>query len=95
MFDNANMTEAENRYVKKCVRTKKLPVKYRRELEALGVVFHGESCDQEKCLPVTLPSGFGLHRWENKLTLTDQDGHHVLEIYLVKRNDEKHWYRPM
>ncbi len=89
------MTEAENRYVKKCVRTKKLPVKFRRELEALGVVFQGESQDQERCLPVTLPDGFLLYRRDNRLVVVDQDGHHVVETQLVKKDNIKHWYRCM
>ena len=89
------MLEAESRYVKKCVKTKKIPNKFRSELEVLGVVFHGETPDAETCLPVTLPQGFSLHRRENFLIINDQDGHHLLEIQLIKRFDKKHWYRSM
>lgn len=89
------MTEAENRYVKKCVRKHKLPGKFRREMEALGIVYQGETCNPETCLPVTLPQGYQLYRRENNMILNDPDGHHVLEIQLIKKDNVKHWYRSM
>lgn len=87
------MTKAEDSYVKKCIRKKKIPAKFRRELEVLGIKFQGETYQGEECLLVILPPGYHLYRVENFLFLDDSNGQHVLETQLIKRNNEKYWSR--